>query len=258
MEQSSYIWFALPAILLWIAATVTVYTGKKRFPADILIPAGSLFLILFIVHLWIERGNAPLGTMENTRLWFSLFISLTGYATFRLWRYKWLLAYSVLTGSVFLIINLFSAGNSSMEMSPALKSFWFIPHVTVYIFAYAISGASAIAAVAGILHMKKRDETLLFGQIDRLVYVGTGLLITGMIMGAVWAKEAWGEYWSWDPKETWALITLLTYLIYIHLRSSGFNNKRILWLLPVAFLLLLFTWAGINYLPAAGGSLHVY
>ena len=77
-------------------------------------------------------------------------------------------------------------------------------------------------------------------------------------MGAVWAKEAWGHYWSWDPKETWAFVTSMAYLAYIHIRLYGKYDKVALWALPIAFILLMITWIGVNYLPAAQGSVHVY
>ena len=86
-----------------------------------------------------------------------------------------------------------------------------------------------------------------------------GLLVLGMLMGAVWAKQAWGHYWEWDPKETWALVTALAYLAYIHLRLAGRRyEKAAMWLLPVAFVMLLITWLGVNYLPSAQSSIHVY
>ncbi|MCR5159386.1 MAG: cytochrome c biogenesis protein CcsA [Prevotella sp.] len=74
------------------------------------------------------------------------------------------------------------------------------------------------------------------------------------------AKEAWGHYWSWDPKETWAAITWFAYLVYIHYRQIPTHHPKLaLWILIVAFILLQMCWWGINYLPAAqGSSVHVY
>ena len=73
-----------------------------------------------------------------------------------------------------------------------------------------------------------------------------------------WAKEAWGHYWSWDPKETWAFVTAAAYLVYIHLRLRHAPERVVLWTLPISFILLMITWIGVNYLPAAQGSIHVY
>jgi ABC-type transport system involved in cytochrome c biogenesis permease subunit len=94
---------------------------------------------------------------------------------------------------------------------------------------------------------------------DNLVYLGFALLTLGLLFGALWAKKAWGNYWTWDPKETWALLTWLGYLVYIHYRFHQ-PQKIIfpLWILSLAFLILLVAWFGINYLPSAQNSVHVY
>ncbi|HQQ20580.1 MAG TPA: cytochrome c biogenesis protein CcsA, partial [Bacteroidales bacterium] len=95
--------------------------------------------------------------------------------------------------------------------------------------------------------------------IDNLVYIGFAFVTFGIIFGAMWAKEAWGHYWSFDPKETWALITWLMYLLYLHYRKFKNQNDRItLIILILAFLMLLMCWFGVNYLPAAAKSIHVY
>ncbi|MDL2265864.1 cytochrome c biogenesis protein CcsA, partial [Parabacteroides sp. OttesenSCG-928-G21] len=118
------------------------------------------------------------------------------------------------------------------------------------------------ATIAACIQMPKLDKGVpddeLYRLMDNLVYVGFGFLMLGMLMGCVWAKEAWGHYWSWDPKETWAFITAAAYLVFIHLRLQNRHPVFTLWVLPVAFVLLLITWIGVNYLPAAQSSVHVY
>ena len=94
---------------------------------------------------------------------------------------------------------------------------------------------------------------------DNLVRIGWAFLTLGMIMGALWAKQAWGDYWTWDPKETWAAATWLSYLLYLHLRPRPRDNNIAFSLLVFSFLLLQMCWYGINYLPSAqGASVHVY
>ena len=95
---------------------------------------------------------------------------------------------------------------------------------------------------------------------DNLVYVGLSFMTLGMLTGALWAKEAWGHYWSWDPKETWAAVTWFSYLTYIHMRI-GMHNKRktSLYVLLLSFVFLQMCWWGISYLPCAqGSSIHTY
>ncbi|GHV58009.1 hypothetical protein FACS1894182_08490 [Bacteroidia bacterium] len=148
----------------------------------------------------------------------------------------------------------------SAHLMPALQSHWFIPHVAAYILSYALMGAATIASFFQLRKYKKNGvpNENLYKLIDKLVSVGFGLLMLGMLMGAVWAKEAWGHYWSWDPKETWAFITVVTYLLYIHLRIQQRRQVYALYLLPLAFLLLMVAWIGVNYLPSAQHSIHVY
>ena len=148
---------------------------------------------------------------------------------------------------------------------PALQSPWFAPHVIVYMFAYAVLGAAAVMALFLLFRKKPLTSHLtpLTSEMDitdNLVYVGLAFLTIGMLFGALWAKEAWGHYWSWDPKETWAAITWLAYLVYIHFRQLPRHRNRLaLWMLIGSFVLLQMCWWGINYLPSArGSSVHTY
>ena len=94
---------------------------------------------------------------------------------------------------------------------------------------------------------------------DSLVRVGWSFLSLGMVMGALWAKEAWGDYWTWDPKETWALATWLSYLLYLHMRPANRDTNTLFALLVFSFILLQMCWWGINFLPSAkGASVHIY
>jgi ABC-type transport system involved in cytochrome c biogenesis permease subunit len=200
-------------------------------------------------------------TMGETRLLYSLFIASIGYATYKRWKYKWLLSYSALLASVFVMINLLKPEIHSKNLMPALQSIWFVPHVTSYILSYSMLGAATIAAFVQLYFISKNksSDNKIFRFTDNIVYVGFGFLLLGMLMGAIWAKEAWGHYWSWDPKETWAFVTASAYLVYIHLRLNKTVAEKIaLWTLPVSFILLMITWIGVNYLPAAQTSVHVY
>ena len=147
---------------------------------------------------------------------------------------------------------------NTKTLVPALQSPWFAPHVFVYIFAYCLLGIAVVIAW--------------WKQVDDLVYISFAFLTIGMLFGALWAKEAWGHYWSWDPKETWAAITWISYLIYIHYRHSslcnslpsieggvGGGSRLAFWMLIGSFVLLQMCWWGINYLPSAqGSSVHTY
>lgn len=144
---------------------------------------------------------------------------------------------------------------------PALQSPWFAPHVIIYMFAYALLGGAFVMAVYLLFFKKSKIVTHKELDItDNLVYIGWAFLSLGMLTGALWAKEAWGHYWAWDPKETWAAATWLAYLTYIHYRlRKNCNLEVAMWILIINFALLQMCWWGINYLPSAQGvSVHTY
>ena len=139
----------------------------------------------------------------------------------------------------------------SDTLVPALQSPWFKPHIIAYMLAYTLM---ASAAVIALFHPSR------LSPLTSIVYVGISLITIGMLFGALWAKEAWGHYWSWDPKETWAAITWFAYLVYVHYRQIPTHKPKLaLWVLLISFVLLQMCWWGINFLPSAqGSSIHVY
>ena len=145
----------------------------------------------------------------------------------------------------------------SDTLVPALQSPWFKPHIIAYMLAYTLMASAAVIALYQIV---KSQEPSARSQEQIIVFVGISLITIGMLFGALWAKEAWGHYWSWDPKETWAAITWLAYLVYVHYRQIPTHKPHLaLWVLLISFVLLQMCWWGINYLPAAqGSSVHVY
>ena len=196
--------------------------------------------------------------MGETRLWYSFFLPLAGLIVYSRWKYKWILSFSTVLALVFICVNLFKPEIHDKTLMPALQSPWFAPHVIVYMFAYAVLGAATVMAL--FLLLRKKPLTSEMDITDNLVYVGLAFLTIGMLFGALWAKEAWGHYWSWDPKETWAAITWFAYLVYVHYRQSPRHREHLaLWILILSFALLQMCWWGINYLPSAqGSSVHTY
>lgn len=312
MSWDSFVWFALAASLFWISGAIVSVISKRRLPAAVLIGCGSAIFMTFIVGVWISLGRPPLRTMGETRLWFSLFLSLIGLVVYLRWRYRWVLPFGCLMAVMFASINIFKPEIHTEELMPALRSPWFVPHVIVYMFSYAVMGIATILALR-ILWLTRRSAAgsapatgsttpatvdaaasplspSLQGDLrlcDTLVRMGWGFITMGIVMGALWAKQAWGDYWTWDPKETWAAATWLSYLLYMHLRQgsalssvtsagsvtiarqnspaievASHSNKalrRTLFLLIFSFILLQMCWWGVNYLPSAQGfSLHTY
>ena len=251
-------------IILWTISIIIQYLPfikkSKNLLSYIFSFTGIVLILFFIIFLWIQLERPPMRTLGETRLWYSFFLPIIGIVTFVRWKYKWFLAYSFGLAILFLIINLLHPEIYSKTLMPALQSPWFVPHVIVYIFSYALLAASSLVAIFGLY--QTYFKTLLSKTInlaDNLVYIGFSFLTAGLIFGAFWAKEAWGHYWTWDPKETWAFLTWISYLLYMHFRY--FHKKRTttqLWILSLAFVVLLVCWFAINYLPSAANSVHTY
>ena len=152
---------------------------------------------------------------------------------------------------------------------PALQSNWLTVHVLTCFLGYA---SFVMAFAVGIMYLLKgraRDGGTEEGTFLRLipasdvleellyqgVVLGFVLLSLGIMTGSVWAHYAWGSYWSWDPKETWSLITWIVYAVMLHARSvRGWRGRRMAWMALVGFASVLFTYLGVNYLD----SLHSY
>lgn len=259
MNWTSFLPFAIVAMIGWLVGAYSAFREKKQW-AFLLSGLGSLSLLIFIVGLWIDLERPPMRTMGETRLWYSFFLSIVGLMVYKQCNYKWILSFSTLMSIVFVCVNLFNPEIHTKTLMPALQSPWFVPHVIVYMFAYAMLGASALFAT--YLWFRKSPEEASeeeMGVCDKLVRIGWAFLSLGMTMGALWAKEAWGDYWTWDPKETWAFATWLSYLLYLHLRPANKHQNFLFAWLIFSFILLQMCWWGINFLPSAQGvSIHTY
>ncbi|WP_455080188.1 cytochrome c biogenesis protein CcsA [Prevotella melaninogenica] len=259
MIWSYFIIFAVVSVVLWAIGAWAAWRNR-RILAFGTTGLGLVIFFSYILIMWITLERPPLRTMGETRLWYSFFLPLAGIIVFSRWQYKWILSFSTLLATVFVCVNIFKPEIHSKTLMPALQSPWFAPHVIVYMMAYALLGAAVVMSVYLLFFKKGTDTDKEMEITDNLAYVGLSFMTLGMLMGALWAKEAWGHYWSWDPKETWAAITWLAYLVYVHYRQYRPRIVRpALWVLIIAFILLQMCWWGINYLPSAQGvSVHTY
>jgi len=154
-------------------------------------------------------------------------------------------------------------------LAPALQSYWMAIHVPVMFISYA---AFALAFAVGLAYLiqerqlkSKHPTSISFRlppleDLDQLIYriirMAFPILTLGVLLGARWAYDAWGRYWGWDPKETWALITWLIYLIYLHMRLVvGWRGRKTAYLSLLGFGVVLFTYVGVNYLSSLHGFL---
>ena len=216
--------------------------------------------------LWLDKLSliimqAPLSNRYESLVFFAWCLPAVGLLAFRKNLQGWLGAVVSMLACLLLAYASFGGADANIQpLMPALKSNWLLIHVVTAFLGYA---SFAVAFGAAILYLVKdrRPQARLPAppQLDRLIYratmLGFLLLTFGILTGAVWAETAWGKYWSWDPKETWSLITWLIYASLLHARLlKGWQGRRIAWLALFGFLAVIFTYLGVNYLP----SLHAY
>ncbi len=221
--------------------------------------AGWALLIGVVIWLWITLGRPPIRTLGETRLLYAAW--LPAIAFFARWRWKTdlLVAPMAAMAVLFLVLNLVLPEARMKTLMPALQSAWFVPHVVIYMAAYATLALSSLASAVLLVRrwMGKRDSPTTLALPNRLLWLGFPLLTAGLVIGALWAKGAWGNYWTWDPKETWSFLTWAFYLIPLHQRVQS-GESRSLWLPLLGFPIVLICWFGVNYLPTAAQSVHTY
>jgi len=163
----------------------------------------------------------------------------------------------ILIGSIMVIITIALLLPQSMKipkpLMPALNSFWMYIHVPSYFFGYM---AMLVAAVYAVLLLLKKDNDLsksMLKSMDNEVKIAFFFLTIGMITGGVWAYVSWGNYWAWDPKETWALINIIVLSFYFHLNMPTKQKKAVIILF--ALLTIGFTYWGVSFILS---GLHSY
>ncbi len=254
---------ALAAIAFWAAGivfgVVARWQSSLKIYSTICSVTGSAIMGVFIAIYWSYLGRPPLRTLGETRLWYAALIPLVGFLVEYRWKIDWLKYYCMVFAAFFLGINLQHPDVFDKALMPALQSPWFVPHVVVYLVGYVMLAASSVAALHNVT-LQLRSKPNLTGEsvAHYLALLGFVLLTFGLIFGALWAKEAWGHYWTWDPKETWAFLSWLAYLGYLHAFRYKIDSKKLQWYLALSFIVLLICWFGVNYLPSAANSVHSY
>ena len=250
-------WAAGVMLLATTGATIAMLKRERNIWAIALMLLAILGMAVFVAMLWTTLERPPLRTMGETRLWYSFFLLAAGLFTYYRWQYRWIMLFSTVLAGVFIIINIVKPEIHDQTLMPALQSVWFVPHVSVYMFSYSLLGCATLLSTVALVRRNSNMDM----AIEKLLYAGLAFLSIGMLTGSLWAKEAWGAYWSWDPKEAWAVATWALYLLALHLAPSVMNTKH-RWLYHIiiilGFLALQMCWYGINYLPSAETSIHTY
>jgi ABC-type transport system involved in cytochrome c biogenesis permease subunit len=253
--QAEAILFIAQLGFLLMTMIVSTLKGRGIGVARIAMAALALAAVLASAAVrTIEAGRLPFASVYEFGL--LLCIALDALLVFVAIRYKERVfsvsasAAAFAFGSIMLFFF-----QKARPLSPALKSAWLGAHVATAVIAYGCLSLSAALAIAGLVSTGPR-VTRIEAFVNRLVATAFPFLTLLIITGAIWAEYAWGSFWRWDPKETWALVTWLAYLGYLHLtRSRGWKGRKAFALAIAAFTLVLFTFFGVNFLLP---GLHSY
>ena len=240
--------------------------GNRKWIESTLNVLPFVLLASFLVHAfgyglrWYISGRIPLNNGFETMQFLALCVLLVALLLCK--RYRFVLAFGfLLSGFPLLVAHLGQMNPQITPLMPVLNSPWLSTHVSMIMISYALFAFLWLNSIFSLVLMKNGKESQQVAQltlINRLLlYPAVLFLGIGIMLGAVWANESWGNYWAWDPKEVWALITFLVYGAAIALPEASLftNEKRFHWYLAIAFLTVLMTYFGVNYVL---GGMHSY
>lgn len=238
------------ALACYAAALAAEVAGKHPLCSRCMAAGLLCCILLFIYNAELAKA-LPFGNMRHVLCFLPLasaFPLLNRWQDVRL--HGWMSAMSMIA----LIGALCMPLQATWRQAPALQSAWFAPHVTSYVISYGWLTVAALMALCSYIRPARAEaETR---AAEELVVLAFPLLTFGLGSGALWADEAWGAYWSWDIKETWALLTWCLYLIWFHLRRrTPLLSRRPL--LILAWVAVLITFLVVNLLPKIV-SMHSY
>ncbi len=266
--------FFLAAFFLYIGAAffyfIFMFSKKEKTAGTGLLLASTGLVVHTLALVWrtMESGHAPFTNMYESLsflAWSSMFAYVLIEFKYRIRRAG---PYIML-----IILGLMALASSPLmpkeaaPLVPALQSYWLWLHVSVTLLGeafFAVAFVTSFLYLAAAAREKKgaaKKSSLSAARLDAISYkcvaVGFPLFtLGGLVFGMVWAYKAWGAYWSWDPKETWSLITWFVFALYLHTRIvMGWKGKRSALIAIIGFLAALFTYFGVNYLLA---GLHSY
>lgn len=244
----------IAAFAIGLLALLLMLVGRSASP--VILPGIALLLwqLCAFVLRWSVAGHIPLGSGPETLVCLSLMILCGALPLLRSRRVEgvgvgalWLVAF------VSLAAWLGDRNPAVTPLVPVLHSPWLSVHVSMMMAAYALLAFTLILALRALIRHKDAAAQRRLVQI--ILYPAIWLLLAGIITGAVWANQSWGRYWGWDPKETWALITLMVYVLPMHKAvAARLSDRGFALYIAVASLTVAMTYWGVNYLP----SLHAY
>ena len=260
-------WGALFSILAGLALIIDVTRKKLGGKMPLALTALCLTPLVggLVVRVYVTRF-APVTSMYGTMLWVAFGVTIFSAILFILYRNAIVSGFMLVGAGLILMLT----ENIPLILSPDLdpvvavlrSNFWLSTHVTTITISYAaFTVAMILGNVTLVQFWRKGNATPwyhdFFLYAYRMVQLGCFLLTVGIILGGIWADYSWGRFWGWDPKETWALIADLGFLVLLHARHIGWLKEfTFLALLPLSYLLVVMAWYGVNFILAAG--LHSY
>jgi len=244
----------LLALATYLAAGILFYRDcENRLNRFVLLLAVGLHLLALVVRSWIAQ-HPPFTNMYETFVLLPFLIALR----LLLWRrqvstkYIWLvILFVVILLGIALLLP--PSMKEPRPLMPALNSLWMYIHVPAYFFGYMAMSLAFLYALIIVFKARGKNDEELVRRMDTEVRIAFFFLNLGLVTGAIWAYISWGNYWGWDPKETWALINILILAYYFHLRKTTIRRRAIVIIL--SFLSIIFTYWGVSFILA---GLHSY
>lgn len=213
-----------------------------------------LFHLTGYLLRWYIGGRIPLSNGYETMQFLALCIMVV--ALFMSRRHRQAVGFGFLLSGFTLLVSYLGEMNPQITpLMPVLVSPWLSLHVSVIMMSYALFAFILLNGVWALCVPREAERLMLYSRL--MLYPAVFLLTAGIFIGAVWANVSWGRYWGWDPKEVWALITLLIYALPLHADSlPWFRKPRFFHIYTIAaFLSVLITYFGVNFFL---GGMHSY
>lgn len=237
----------------FIALFYTIYrmTKKKEIKVlnialPILLGVSFLALTFGLALRWIISGNVPMSNGYESMLTVAWFVMLI--AIFMQFRIRLVMVFGFLLSGFFLLVSHINQMDPAIgQMMPVLNSPLLSMHVSIIMMSYALLSLTFICGIMGICMRSHGEELQALSRV--FLYPALTCMGFGIFIGAIWANVSWGNYWSWDSKETWALITFMIYAVVVHTQSLPVFRKPLVYhiYITLAFLSIAMTYFGVNY-----------
>ena len=237
----------------FIALFYTIYRMTKKreikvlnIALPILLGVSFLALTFGLALRWIISGNVPMSNGYESMLtvaWFVMLISILMQLRIRI-----VMVFGFLISGFFLLVSHINQMDPAIgQMMPVLNSPLLSIHVSIIMMSYALLSLTFICGIMGICLRSHGEELQALSRI--FLYPALTTMGFGIFIGAIWANVSWGNYWSWDSKETWALITFMIYAVVVHTQSLPVFRKPLVYhiYITLAFLSIAMTYFGVNY-----------